>query len=126
MSFSHLRARLAIPPRFTPWRSFSATAFPDIEVCLSSVHLLNPRTPSPQPSQLTVVRTANPRQLPPSSKLLFGRTFVRHMILPFVVYSVFLQSDHMLRIPWAEKSGWGAPSIEPCELHHPLSSHLPF
>ncbi|KAI9572641.1 aminotransferase [Boletus coccyginus] len=54
-------------------------------------------TPSPQPSQLTVVRTASPRQLPPSSKLLFGRTF----------------SDHMLRVPWTEKAGWGAPAIGP-------------
>ena len=33
-----------------------------------------------QPSQLTVVRTTSPRQLPPSSKLLFGRTFVCHLI----------------------------------------------
>ncbi|KAG9314665.1 hypothetical protein JVU11DRAFT_5470 [Chiua virens] len=50
-----------------------------------------------QASQLTVTRTTSPGQLPPSSKLLFGRTF----------------SDHMLRIPWSETTGWGAPSIEP-------------
>ncbi|KIJ68758.1 hypothetical protein HYDPIDRAFT_147313 [Hydnomerulius pinastri MD-312] len=53
--------------------------------------------PDIEPSLLTVTRTASPKQLPASSKLLFGRTF----------------SDHMLRIPWTEATGWGAPSIEP-------------
>ncbi|KAF8139930.1 aminotransferase [Boletus edulis] len=80
MSLSHIRlaSRSAIPA----WRHFSATSttHPDIE-----------------PSRLTVTRTTSPRQLPPSSKLLFGRTF----------------SDHMLRIPWTESTGWGAPAIEP-------------
>ncbi|KAH7883914.1 aminotransferase [Phlebopus sp. FC_14] len=53
--------------------------------------------PDIEPSLLTITRTKSPKQLPPSSKLLFGRTF----------------SDHMLKIPWTEATGWGSPSIEP-------------
>ncbi|KAI6045142.1 aminotransferase [Pisolithus marmoratus] len=55
-----------------------------------------------EPSLLTMTRTTKPRNLPPSSKLLFGRNF----------------SDHMLKIRWTEASGWDAPSIEP---YAPLS-----
>ncbi|KAI6159539.1 aminotransferase [Pisolithus thermaeus] len=55
-----------------------------------------------EPSLLTITRTAAPKELPPSSKLLFGRNF----------------SDHMLKIRWTEASGWDAPSIEP---YAPLS-----
>ncbi|KAG2370203.1 aminotransferase [Suillus spraguei] len=50
-----------------------------------------------EPSRLTVTKTMNPKELPPSKSLLFGRTF----------------SDHMLRIRWTEATGWEAPSIEP-------------
>ncbi|KAI5991488.1 aminotransferase [Pisolithus albus] len=55
-----------------------------------------------EPSLLTITRTMSPKELPPSSKLLFGRNF----------------SDHMLKIRWTEASGWDAPSIEP---YAPLS-----
>ncbi|OAX33734.1 branched-chain amino acid aminotransferase II [Rhizopogon vinicolor AM-OR11-026] len=48
-------------------------------------------------SRLTITKTTSPKELPPSKSLLFGRTF----------------SDHMLRIPWTEATGWGAPSIAP-------------
>ncbi|KAH0838607.1 aminotransferase [Lanmaoa asiatica] len=82
--FHSASARRLVRPKGIPlWRSFSATA--------STAH------PDIEPSQLTVVRTTSPRQLSPSSELLFGRTF----------------SNHMLRVPWSAKSGWGAPSIEP-------------
>ncbi|KAH7920089.1 branched-chain amino acid aminotransferase II [Leucogyrophana mollusca] len=53
--------------------------------------------PDIEPSRLQITRTTDPKQLPPSSSLLFGRTF----------------TDHMLRIPWSGLTGWGAPSIEP-------------
>ncbi|KIK26507.1 hypothetical protein PISMIDRAFT_28422 [Pisolithus microcarpus 441] len=55
-----------------------------------------------EPSLLTITRTMSPKELPPSSKLLFGRNF----------------SDHMLKVRWTEASGWDAPSIEP---YAPLS-----
>jgi len=55
-----------------------------------------------EPSKLEVVTTQNPKQLPPSSGLVFGRTF----------------TDHMLTIPWKATSGWGAPKIQP---YGPLS-----
>ncbi|KAG1739152.1 aminotransferase [Suillus paluster] len=50
-----------------------------------------------EPSRLTVTRTTSPKELPPSKNLTFGQTF----------------SDHMLRIPWNDATGWGAPSIQP-------------
>jgi len=56
------------------------TALPDIEA-----------------SRLQVTRNTNPRTPPPSSSLVFGRTF----------------TDHMLTIPWSVLSGWGAPHIQP-------------
>ncbi|KAG2369259.1 aminotransferase [Suillus spraguei] len=48
-------------------------------------------------SRLTVTKTTSPKELPPSKNLIFGQTF----------------SDHMLRIPWTDATGWGAPSIVP-------------
>jgi hypothetical protein len=51
-------------------------------VCSTHAHL-------PQPSQLTVTRTTSPRQLPPSSKLRFGRTFVRHSIRALALFGLF-------------------------------------
>ncbi|KAG1854144.1 aminotransferase [Suillus subalutaceus] len=50
-----------------------------------------------KPSLLTVTKTTSPKELPPSKSLIFGQTF----------------SDHMLRIPWTDATGWGAPSIVP-------------
>ncbi|KAG1860817.1 aminotransferase [Suillus subluteus] len=50
-----------------------------------------------EPSLLTVTKTTSPKELPPSKSLIFGQTF----------------SDHMLRIPWTDTTGWGAPSIVP-------------
>ncbi|KAG1794368.1 aminotransferase [Suillus plorans] len=50
-----------------------------------------------EPSRLTVTKTTSPKELPPSEGLIFGETF----------------SDHMLRIPWTDATGWGAPSIVP-------------
>lgn len=84
-------ARLARPPHkaIHAWRSFSATTSTAIEVCLSDDRLLSTCTPSPQLSQLTVTRTTSPRQLPPSSKLRFGRTFVRHSIRALALFGPF-------------------------------------
>ncbi|KAG1817931.1 aminotransferase [Suillus subaureus] len=50
-----------------------------------------------KPSRLTVTKTRSPKELPPSRSLTFGQTF----------------SDHMLRIPWTDATGWGTPSIVP-------------
>ncbi|KAG2153306.1 aminotransferase [Suillus clintonianus] len=50
-----------------------------------------------EPSRLTITKTTSPKELPPSKSLVFGQTF----------------SDHMLRIPWTDVTGWGAPSIVP-------------
>ncbi|EGO03887.1 hypothetical protein SERLA73DRAFT_175578 [Serpula lacrymans var. lacrymans S7.3] len=53
--------------------------------------------PDIEPSRLEVTRTNTPGELPPSSQLLFGRTF----------------TDHMIRVSWTEAEGWSVPRIEP-------------
>ncbi|KAF8807180.1 branched-chain amino acid aminotransferase II [Phlegmacium glaucopus] len=53
-------------------------------------------------SRLNFIQTTNPKPLPPSSTLKFGHVF----------------TDHMLTIPWAVDSGWGAPQIH---AYGPLS-----
>ncbi|KAG2043767.1 aminotransferase [Suillus americanus] len=50
-----------------------------------------------KPSRLTITKTTSLKELPPSKNLIFGQTF----------------SDHMLRIPWTDATGWGVPSIVP-------------
>ncbi|KAG6328904.1 hypothetical protein ID866_10185 [Astraeus odoratus] len=109
MSLSHLRSpslRLAKTPtkiRLLPWQGYGGGTlgrrYVSKNVGMDPMTGEAVRTDSTdiEPSLLTITRTATPRQLPPSSKLLFGRNF----------------SDHMLKIPWTEASGWGVPSIEP-------------
>ncbi|GAA5823302.1 hypothetical protein JCM11251_007560 [Rhodosporidiobolus azoricus] len=54
------------------------------------------------PSRLEIELTSNPKDVPETSKLVFGRQF----------------TDHMLTIPWNSTTGWGAPKIQP---YGPLS-----
>ncbi|GAA5952119.1 hypothetical protein JCM3765_005201 [Sporobolomyces pararoseus] len=49
------------------------------------------------PSLLEIELTKNPKEIPPTSKLTFGRTF----------------TDHMLTVPWNSETGWGTPKIQP-------------
>ncbi|KAM0790633.1 hypothetical protein ACM66B_004495 [Microbotryomycetes sp. NB124-2] len=49
------------------------------------------------PNALEIELTQSPKEIPPSSKLTFGRTF----------------TDHMLTIPWNSVTGWGKPKISP-------------
>ncbi|GAA6000699.1 uncharacterized protein JCM10292_000551 [Rhodotorula paludigena] len=49
------------------------------------------------PSRLEIELTKNPKTIPPTSQLVFGRQF----------------TDHMLCIPWNSQTGWGAPKIQP-------------
>ncbi|KAI8995295.1 branched-chain amino acid aminotransferase II [Trametes punicea] len=58
--------------------------------------------PDIEPSLLEVTRTQQPKQPPPPSSLVFGRTF----------------TDHMLTVPWSILEGWGKPRIQP---YGPLS-----
>ncbi|ORY31822.1 aminotransferase [Naematelia encephala] len=53
--------------------------------------------PDIDPSLLKIENTNTPKTRPPSSKLIFGRTF----------------TDHMLAIPWSSATGWGTPVIKP-------------
>jgi len=72
---------------------------------------------SMKPSRLTVTKTSSPKELPSSKSLIFGQTFVSHLFVLFVCCaSLWSQSDHMLRIPWNDATGWGAPSIVPCKI----------
>ncbi|BGP57193.1 hypothetical protein JCM8202_005369 [Rhodotorula sphaerocarpa] len=48
-------------------------------------------------SQLEIELTKNPKEIPETSKLVFGRQF----------------TDHMLCIPWNSETGWGSPKIQP-------------
>ncbi|THH31984.1 hypothetical protein EUX98_g2204 [Antrodiella citrinella] len=62
----------------------------------------NPVTGDIEPSKLKTITTDQPKELPSSSGLVFGRTF----------------TDHMLTIPWKATTGWGPPTIQP---YGPLS-----
>ncbi|KIJ21456.1 branched-chain-amino-acid transaminase [Paxillus involutus ATCC 200175] len=95
-------ARLARNEGIPSWRAsatFSGRMYMSRDVARDPMtgEAVSTGQPDIEPSLLTITQTASPKQLPLSSKLLFGRTF----------------SDHMLRIPWTEATGWGAPSIEP-------------
>ncbi|KAM0755584.1 branched-chain amino acid aminotransferase II [Meredithblackwellia eburnea MCA 4105] len=49
------------------------------------------------PSALKIELTKEPKVIPESSTLTFGRTF----------------TDHMLLVPWNNETGWGTPEIKP-------------
>ncbi|BGP42173.1 branched-chain-amino-acid transaminase bat2 [Rhodotorula kratochvilovae] len=49
------------------------------------------------PSRVEIELTKNPKTIPPTNQLVFGRTF----------------TDHMLTIPWNSQTGWGTPKIQP-------------
>ncbi|ORX37110.1 putative branched-chain-amino-acid aminotransferase 2 [Kockovaella imperatae] len=53
--------------------------------------------PDIDPSLVKIQDNPKRKTPPPSSKLVFGRTF----------------TDHMLTIPWSSASGWGTPEIKP-------------
>ncbi|GAA5970680.1 hypothetical protein JCM8115_005992 [Rhodotorula mucilaginosa] len=48
-------------------------------------------------SRLEIELTKNPKKIPETSKLVFGREF----------------TDHMICVPWNSTTGWGAPKIQP-------------
>ncbi|GAA5841192.1 hypothetical protein JCM9279_000572 [Rhodotorula babjevae] len=48
-------------------------------------------------SKLTIELTKQPKELPPTSSLVFGQTF----------------SDHMLTVKWSLEHGWQSPEIKP-------------
>lgn len=50
-------------------------------------------------SKLVIHKTTHPKAKLPNDQLVFGRSF----------------TDHMLTIPWTDKSGWGTPVIKPYE-----------
>ncbi|PFH50735.1 hypothetical protein AMATHDRAFT_75423 [Amanita thiersii Skay4041] len=57
----------------------------------------NSSLPDIDAKNLQFTRTSNPKPIPQSSTLVFGKTF----------------SDHMLTIPWNIEAGWGTPEIKP-------------
>ena len=69
---------------------------PDIDVC-DALSLVP--TTDVQPSRLKIELAQSPKLRPPSSSLIFGRTF----------------TDHMLTIEWDSQSGWHDPEIKPCK-----------
>ncbi|KAH7912565.1 aminotransferase [Hygrophoropsis aurantiaca] len=101
------KLRLTSLRTISPAQKISSSAWRSTTVCrkrfMSGDVARDPMTgeavslPDIEPSLLKITRTTDPKTLPPSSSLLFGRTF----------------TDHMLRIPWTATAGWGAPSIEP-------------
>ncbi|KAI9727530.1 MAG: hypothetical protein M1828_006472 [Chrysothrix sp. TS-e1954] len=106
MAHRLLRQPGCLRPLTTPqrsWRTLSkpthhgpthlktyATATPPDQPALSSL-------PDIDPSQLTITKTANPKDLVPPEELVFGRTF----------------TDHMLSIEWTSNQGWFPPRITP-------------